>query len=97
MDTVDAMRDLMKSLPQTDDDVVAALDDAANALAAADDLSSDELLAFDYRAAPSSSTQPMAIDGTTSISLPQRIKQAYHAIIEAVQVRFCTRLVRLRI
>jgi hypothetical protein len=93
MDAVDEMRNLMKSLPQTDEDVVAALDDAAaaNAIAAADDLSSGELLAFDFRAANNnSSTQPMAVDGQASVlPLPQRIKKAYHAIIEAVQVRLC--------
>lgn len=100
MDAVDEMRNLIKSLPQTDEDVVAALDDAAaaNALAAADDLSSGELLAFDFRAATSNSTQPMAVDGAASVlPLPQRIKQAYHAIIEAVQVRLSHVPARLRI
>lgn len=93
MNAIEAMRDLMKSLPQTDDDVVAALNDAANIAinatsngnAATDEMSSGELLAFDFRA---HNSLPNATTNVTEIFLSTRIKLAFHAIIEAVQVRF---------
>jgi hypothetical protein len=59
----------------------------ANGNVATDDMSSGELLAFDFRAHNSTPSATNDVTNVTDMFLSTRIKLAFHSIIEAVQVR----------
>ncbi len=84
---VDDLRALMRTLPQSDDDVLAAVVAATAVADENSDAASDDVLAFDYK-----SSHVPDVRAPAAPLLPAALKRAFNSIIETVQAsHFCPR------